>query len=159
MNASDRNSSQTTPNIQEIAQTLFIEIRQLIDAAKQRAAVAVISNAELVHKPEDPIRHHLEQLRQEQQILPDLLLKDPHVLDFLDISDRYLEKVLENAILRDIEKFLLELGAGFTFVARQIGLMPIYPQRSHLGSLEPSVGRTALKKCGSPSPHSFAAIS
>jgi hypothetical protein len=48
-----------------------------------------------------------------------LLLKDPYILDFLDISDRYLKKDLEDAILRDIEKFLLELGAGFTFIARQ----------------------------------------
>jgi predicted nuclease of restriction endonuclease-like (RecB) superfamily len=38
---------------------------------------------------------------------------------FLDLSDRYLEKDLEDAILREIEQFLLELGAGFTFVARQ----------------------------------------
>jgi predicted nuclease of restriction endonuclease-like (RecB) superfamily len=119
MNASDRNPPTITPNIQETAQKLFSEISQLIDTAKQRAAVAVISNAELVHQPEDPIRHHLEQLRQEQQISTDLLLKDPYILDFLDISDRYLEKDLEDAILRDIEKFLLELGAGFTFIARQ----------------------------------------
>jgi predicted nuclease of restriction endonuclease-like (RecB) superfamily len=47
------------------------------------------------------------------------LLKDPYILGFLDLSDRYLEKDLGDAILRDIEKFLLELGAGFTFVARQ----------------------------------------
>lgn len=42
-----------------------------------------------------------------------------YVLDFLDLNDRYLEKDLEDAILREIEQFLLELGAGFTFVARQ----------------------------------------
>ena len=119
MNASYRNSPQINPDIEETAQKLFSEISQLIDAAKQRAAVAVIRNAELVRNPEDPIRYHLEQLRQEQQISTDLLLKDPYILDFLDISDRYLEKDLEDAILRDIEKFLLELGAGFTFIARQ----------------------------------------
>ncbi len=50
---------------------------------------------------------------------PDLLLKDPYVLDFLGLSDRYLEKDLEDAILREMELFLLELGAGFSFVARQ----------------------------------------
>ncbi len=60
-----------------------------------------------------------KQLRQDQQVSPDLLLKDPYILDFLDLHDRYLEKDLEDAILRDIEKFLLEMGAGFTFVARQ----------------------------------------
>ncbi len=36
-----------------------------------------------------------------------------------DLNDRYLEKDLEDAILRDIEQFLLELGSGFSFIARQ----------------------------------------
>ncbi len=46
-------------------------------------------------------------------------LKDPYILDFLGITDRYLEKDLEDAILRELEAFILELGSGFTFVARQ----------------------------------------
>ncbi len=236
MNEADRKSPQTTPNIQEIAFVLFSKIRQLIDAAKQRAAVAINSEITLLYwqvgehiqtevlqgqraaygkqiivslsklltqtygkgwgekqlrhclrlaqtfpndqivytlcrqfswshlrlliyiddplkrefyieigklenwsvrqlqerinsmlfertaisrRPEETIRHDLEQLRENKQISPDLLLKDPYILDFLDISDRYLEKDLEDSILRDIEKFLLELGAGFTFIARQ----------------------------------------
>ena len=47
------------------------------------------------------------------------LLKDPYLLDFLELSDRYYEKDIEDAILRELEQFLLELGAGFTFVERQ----------------------------------------
>nr|WP_274521894.1 PDDEXK nuclease domain-containing protein [Halorhodospira halochloris] len=50
---------------------------------------------------------------------PEPLLKDPYILDFLGLNDRYLERDLEDAILREIEQFLLELGAGFTFVAHQ----------------------------------------
>lgn len=236
MNEVDRKSPQTTSNIQEIAFVLFSKIRQLIDAAKQRAAVAINSEITLLYwqvgehiqteilqgqraqygkqiivslsklltqvygkgwgekqlrhclrlaqtfpndqivytlcrqfswshlrlliyiddplkrefyieigklenwsvrqlqerinsmlfertaisrKPEETISYDLEQLRENKKISPDLLLKDPYILDFLDISDRYLEKDLEDAILRDIEKFLLELGAGFTFIARQ----------------------------------------
>ena len=37
------------------------------------------------------------------------------ILDFLGLKDRYLEKDLEDAILRELEAFLLELGAGFSF--------------------------------------------
>lgn len=70
-------------------------------------------------QPEETIRHDLAQLQQTQTVTPDLLLKDPYVLDFLGLNDRYLEKDLEDAILRDMEQFLLELGAGFSFVARQ----------------------------------------
>jgi hypothetical protein len=44
-------------------------------------------------------------------------------LDFLGLNDRYLERDLEDAILREMEQFLLELGAGFTFVARQKRLL------------------------------------
>jgi YhcG PDDEXK nuclease domain len=44
---------------------------------------------------------------------------DPYVLDFLDLKDHYLERDFEDAILRELKSFLLELGAGFSFVARQ----------------------------------------
>jgi len=47
------------------------------------------------------------------------VFKDPYFLDFLDLKDSYLENDLEAAILRDLELFILELGAGFTFVERQ----------------------------------------
>ncbi|HED37425.1 MAG TPA: DUF1016 family protein [Ignavibacteria bacterium] len=47
------------------------------------------------------------------------ILKDPYLLDFLELKDGYLENDLENAILKELELFLLELGTGFTFVERQ----------------------------------------
>lgn len=49
------------------------------------------------------------------------LIKDPYVLEFLDISENraYSEKELEQSIIDNLQKFLLELGKGFTFVARQ----------------------------------------
>ena len=46
-------------------------------------------------------------------------MRDPYMLDFLGLEDTYLEDDLEAAIVREMEKFLLELGAGFSFVARQ----------------------------------------
>ena len=45
--------------------------------------------------------------------------KDPYLLDFLNLGNAHLEKDLEQAILNDLEKFILELGKGFTFVERQ----------------------------------------
>ena len=47
------------------------------------------------------------------------LFKDPYLLDFLKLKDEYLEKDLEEGILVELEKFILELGNGFTFVERQ----------------------------------------
>ena len=47
-------------------------------------------------------------------------VKDPYVLEFLDIKDkRFLEKDLESNLLEHIQEFLLELGRGFSFVSRQ----------------------------------------
>ncbi len=47
------------------------------------------------------------------------ILKEPYLLDFLELKEGYLEDDLENAILKELELFLLELGTGFTFVERQ----------------------------------------
>lgn len=49
------------------------------------------------------------------------LIKDPYVLEFLNLEEKnvYTEKELETKILTELQKFLLELGQGFSFVARQ----------------------------------------
>ena len=73
----------------------------------------------LSRKPDELARLELEALRANGDLGPALILKDPYVLDFLDLKDNYIERDLEDAILRELERFLLELGAGFTFVARQ----------------------------------------
>jgi len=73
----------------------------------------------LSKKPEKVIKADLEVLSQEGRMNADAVLKDPYILDFLHLNDHYLEKDLEDAILRELEQFLLELGAGFTFIARQ----------------------------------------
>jgi predicted nuclease of restriction endonuclease-like (RecB) superfamily len=73
----------------------------------------------LAKKPENIIRYELDTLREQDQLMPDLVFKDPYFLDFLGLNDRYIEKDVEDAILREMEQFILELGVGFTFVARQ----------------------------------------
>lgn len=45
--------------------------------------------------------------------------KDPYFLDFLGLKEGYLENELENALLKELELFILELGKGFAFVERQ----------------------------------------
>jgi predicted nuclease of restriction endonuclease-like (RecB) superfamily len=73
----------------------------------------------LSKKPEKLIREELDTLRSEDKLSPDLVFRDPYFLDFLGLKDRYLEKDIEDAIMREMENFILELGVGFTFVARQ----------------------------------------
>jgi predicted nuclease of restriction endonuclease-like (RecB) superfamily len=52
-------------------------------------------------------------------ILPEERIRDPMVLEFLELKDEYSESELEEALIRDLEMFLLELGSDFTFVGRQ----------------------------------------
>ena len=73
----------------------------------------------LSKKPEILVKRELAKLRQEDTLSPDLVFRDPYFLDFLGLKDAYSEKDLETAILREMEQFILELGAGFSFVARQ----------------------------------------
>lgn len=46
-------------------------------------------------------------------------IKDPFVLEFLDLMDEYSETQMEEALIRHLETFLLELGDDFAFVGRQ----------------------------------------
>lgn len=73
----------------------------------------------LSKKPEEVARHEIDTLRKEDLLTPDLVFRDPYILEFLNLNDRYLEKDLEDAIMRELEQFLLELGVGFCFLSRQ----------------------------------------
>lgn len=74
----------------------------------------------LVSRKEGTDIQELVSVTHESALLPPtLLLKDPYCLDFLNLAYPYKENELEEAILQEIEKFILELGAGFSFVARQ----------------------------------------
>ena len=52
-------------------------------------------------------------------VAPDEEIKDPFVLEFLGLKDEYSESDLEDALIRHLESFLIELGGDFAFVARQ----------------------------------------
>ncbi len=56
---------------------------------------------------------------QASQARPEVVFKDPYLLDFLGLRAGYLEADVESAILRELESFILEMGRGFAFVERQ----------------------------------------
>jgi predicted nuclease of restriction endonuclease-like (RecB) superfamily len=70
-------------------------------------------------KSEAVARQEMAALRDVDRMSPDLVFRDPYLLDFLGLVDTYSEKDLEAAILRELENFLLELGTDFSFVKRQ----------------------------------------
>jgi len=60
-----------------------------------------------------------QQARPEDAVSVEEEVRSPYLLEFLNLKDEYSESELEEALVRHLETFLLELGAGFTFVARQ----------------------------------------
>ncbi len=73
----------------------------------------------LSQKPEELIKQELAAFKDTGVLSPDLVFKSPYFLDFAGLKDTYSEKSLEDSILRELEQFIMELGAGFTFVERQ----------------------------------------
>lgn len=73
----------------------------------------------LSRKPDALIKRELKQLREEDKLTPDLVFRDPYFLDFLGLKGAFQEKDIEEAILRELEAFIMELGIGFSFVERQ----------------------------------------
>jgi predicted nuclease of restriction endonuclease-like (RecB) superfamily len=85
----------------------------------QKIAGMLFQRTALAKKPAGLVRRELATLRREGQLTPDLVFRDPYFLGFLGLKDQFQEKDLEAAIVRELEAFILELGADFAFVARQ----------------------------------------
>ncbi|MBU1658461.1 DUF1016 family protein [bacterium] len=85
---------------------------------RERIDSMLYERTALSKQPDELIKYELENIKNEN-FSKDVVFKDPYFLDFLEINDRYLEKDLEDAILRSIEQFIFELGVGFSFIERQ----------------------------------------
>ncbi len=86
---------------------------------REKISGMLFERTALSKKPAKLAELELKKLREEDKLTPDLVFRDPYFLDFLGLKGVYLEKDLEAAILREMETFILELGAGFSFVSRQ----------------------------------------
>ncbi|MBX7208854.1 MAG: PDDEXK nuclease domain-containing protein [Verrucomicrobiaceae bacterium] len=86
---------------------------------EQKIKSMLYERTALSKKPDKLIKQELAALRSEDKLTPDLVFRDPYILDFLGLKDTYAEKDVESAILREVESFILELGIGFAFLERQ----------------------------------------
>jgi predicted nuclease of restriction endonuclease-like (RecB) superfamily len=86
---------------------------------RDRIRSMLFERTALSRKPAELARRELAQLRAEDRLTPDLVFRDPYILDFLGLPEAASEKDLEAAVLREMERVLLELGGDFAFVARQ----------------------------------------
>ena len=70
-------------------------------------------------KPDEFIKKELSTLRDDNMLSPDLVFKSPYFLEFTGLKGMYSEKNLEDSLIAHLEQFIIELGNGFSFVARQ----------------------------------------
>ena len=106
----------------EFYATMVLNERWSVRELDERINSQLYEWTNLSKKPELTIENDLQLLRDEKKMSTDLVLKDPYVLDFLDLKDSYSEKDLESAIIAELERFTLEMGRDFTFVGRQVRL-------------------------------------
>lgn len=86
---------------------------------RERIKSLLYERTAISKKPELTIQQDLELLKKEQKVNPDLVFRDPYFLDFLGLRDMYSEKDLETSIIAELQRFLIELGSDFAFLARQ----------------------------------------
>ena len=88
------------------------QLRKEIDGMLyERTAIAT--------KPDELIKKELSTLRDDNVLSPDLVFKSPYFLEFTGLKGMYSEKTLEDCLVAHLEQFIIELGNGFSFVARQ----------------------------------------
>lgn len=104
----------------EFYTTMSINERWSIRTLTDRINSMLYERTAISKKPELTITNDLKQLSEKNKMTTDLFFRDPYVLDFLQLHDTYSEKDIENAILAELEKFILEMGRDFAFLGRQV---------------------------------------
>ena len=106
-----------------IKREFYIEMCKLekwsVRTFRERINSMLYERTAISKKPELTIKNELESLKNDKQLSPDLVFRDPYFLDFLGLKDTYSEKDLETAIVAELQRFIIELGSDFAFLARQ----------------------------------------
>lgn len=86
---------------------------------RARIASQLYLRTAISKQPESVIQAEIDHMHAGGQMTRDMAFRDPYMQEFLELPSSYSEHTLESAILREMERVLLELGAGFTCVDRQ----------------------------------------
>jgi len=116
-----------SPMASQLKWAHFVEILPL---SKMEAKMYYLTESANGLIPRDKLRDMIKRKAYERReiadsqltpksLIPTGTFKDPYLFDVLGLKDEYLERDLEDAVLRELEKFILEFGKGFAFVERQ----------------------------------------
>lgn len=98
-------------------------VQKTIENNWSRAMLLNFLDTDLYERQGKAITNFRDKLPLAQGELAQQITKDPYCFDFLTLRERYDEKELKDALMDNIQKFLLELGNGFAFVGREVRLM------------------------------------
>ena len=96
--------------------------RSAIEHGWSRNVLTIHIERRLLEREGQAVTNFDQRLPKPQSDLARESLKDPYLFDFLGVGDEASERAIEDAIVHHITRFLLELGAGFAFVGRQVHL-------------------------------------
>jgi len=102
-----------------VKEALFY-VQKTIENGWSRAVLMNFLEADLYSAQGKSLNNFSRLLPEVQSDLACEILKDPYNFDFLSLTDKYKEKELEDALIDNIAKFLLELGQGFAYLGRQV---------------------------------------
>lgn len=107
----------------QLKRDFYIEICRLerwsVRQLQERIKSMLYERTAISKKPDETIRQEISTLRNQGQLSADLAFRDPYLLDFLGLADTYAEKDLEASIVAELQRFIIELGSDFAFMARQ----------------------------------------
>ena len=98
-------------------------IKKIIENGWSRAVLLNFLDTNLYERQGKAINNFQKSLPNVQSDLAKEITKDPYNFDFISIREGYNEKELKDALMDNIQKFLLELGTGFAFVGREYRLV------------------------------------
>ncbi len=97
-------------------------VKKTLENNWSRAVLMNFLDTDLYERQGKAITNFSITLPEEQSELAQAITKDPYNFDFISISEKYNEKELKDALLDNIERFLIELGNGFAYVGREVEL-------------------------------------
>ncbi|HAJ78371.1 MAG TPA: DUF1016 domain-containing protein, partial [Fibrobacteres bacterium] len=106
----------------EAPEIRFWYMREIIKTGWSRDILSSMIKSDLYNRQGQIAHNFNTTLPQPQSELVRQAFKDPYIFDFLTLTQPFQERELETELVKHLEKFLLELGAGFAFLGRQYKL-------------------------------------
>lgn len=108
--------------VKEQNERLFY-IQKAVQNGWSKSVLALQIESQLYERHGKAITNFENTLPKPQSDLANEMLKNPYVFDFLNLGEEAKERELENALIQNLKKFLLELGRGFAYVGNQFNLV------------------------------------